>query len=612
MGIEKFFNTLKNSYGNKFIEKVNNKYPSRFLLIDFNSIIHNISQIITNSLKYLYHIYLISLVKKNIYTIFDVNINNNILNISTKNEFILENINFSKLSKYNINDIFFNIFIKESILENLIIHKICEYIDYLIDFFPQLEMIYIAIDGVPLYAKMCEQRARRYKGEIIEKAKDKLLDLYKNDLDIEANNEDIYYNHYNYELYCKFLNFDKNKISPATNFMTILEEYILNYFNSYKIKIILDSYTNFGEGEKKIVFKIHELPQKSNIVIYSPDADVIILMLLELNNLYIKIMRFDQQLNQLDIIDINELKNIIIKYMKYDNYNEEKKKEIIIDICMIWTLFGNDFLPKLDIINTNKDLNFMLNSYKELNKNIFFFDKKYKINWEILKNYLIILYNKIKNNKLQKINREKKWKIEKQIINDNAIKYYEHLFNINNLCNEYNPDININKKYIKISEKNIIKYLSGFEWIVEYYLNHNINNKFFYYQFKIPPTILNIINYINKIDSILPLIKTKLNKSIYNKKYFSPDLQLMLISPKNIINIIHNKYLTNKFISFNIYYNKLFNNQINIKFNNINILNIYKYLNCYNIMWLSKCHLKNIKLIKGKKFLQLWNKYLIN
>ena len=46
MGIEKFFNTLKYSYKTKIITKFEPKtiYPSKFLLIDFNSIIHNISQ----------------------------------------------------------------------------------------------------------------------------------------------------------------------------------------------------------------------------------------------------------------------------------------------------------------------------------------------------------------------------------------------------------------------------------------------------------------------------------------------------------------------------------------------------------------------------------------
>ena len=60
MGIEKFFNSIKKSYGNKIISKVekNTIFPDKYLLIDFNSIIHNVSQSIGTSIIYLYHIYI--------------------------------------------------------------------------------------------------------------------------------------------------------------------------------------------------------------------------------------------------------------------------------------------------------------------------------------------------------------------------------------------------------------------------------------------------------------------------------------------------------------------------------------------------------------------------
>lgn len=50
-------------------------------------------------------------------------------------------------------------------------------------------------------------------------------------------------------------------------------------------------------------------------------------MLLELDKCNVQIMRHDQQLNQLDIINVKELYNIILNFMKYNNkdYNFKHK-----------------------------------------------------------------------------------------------------------------------------------------------------------------------------------------------------------------------------------------------------------------------------------------------
>lgn len=50
----------------------------------------------------------------------------------------------------------------------------------------------------------------------------------------------------------KNLKFNKSKISPGTQFMTNLELYITEFLTNKlpKIKIILDTYNNPGEGEK--------------------------------------------------------------------------------------------------------------------------------------------------------------------------------------------------------------------------------------------------------------------------------------------------------------------------------------------------------------------------
>ena len=98
---------------------------------------------------------------------------------------------------------FKTLIIIESNLDNLIIHKVCLYVKWLLQQFPHLQYLYIAIDGVPLYAKIIEQRKRRVIGNLIGQSRDLLLEHFKSELDIQTTNKtsrnDIYYNHYKFE-----------------------------------------------------------------------------------------------------------------------------------------------------------------------------------------------------------------------------------------------------------------------------------------------------------------------------------------------------------------------------------------------------------------------------
>ena len=639
MGIEKFFNTLKYSYKTKIITKFEPKtiYPSKFLLIDFNSIIHNISQSISTSLSYLYHIILVSnikpsilklkqdIIKKhidNIKTDIILNANINILDESSNpNTTSISDIeiNFNELSLDNLNNSFFNLIMFNDNLDKLIIHKVSAYVKSLIVFYPKLEYIYLAIDGVPLFAKMLEQKHRRTIGYIQQCAEKAILNQFKKELDIEPNinnpNDEIYYNQYQFEKTIQKLKFNKNKISPATQFMADLEKYIVNYLNinlPSKIKAELDSYNLMGEGEKKIIYKIHELHNNNkltneSIVIYSPDADVILLSLIESDKTSIYIMRYDQQQNQLDMIDINNLKNIIINYIKADNKSNQSQHRIICDIVMLFTLLGDDFLPKIDIINTNRHIKFIFDAYLRLQiDNDFIFDDE--INWKHLKNFLTNLKSLIGNQQNEFYRRNKDWTLEPdQIINSNSLEYLKHIFNLREMTNQYLPTTNhIKKIYPTHIQKRLVrKYIQGFIWLNKYYLKHNFNYKLFYYKYDIAPTLEQLIDCINDIianNKILDKILFNLEKTIPTM-YFTPYTQLIYISPINITDIIDKKLLNNNLIELINTYDNKYNIELNITSLN-NIINIYDFLDCSKAIYLNKCHIKG-KKIKISTILQL-------
>ena len=626
MGIEKFFNSIKKSYGDKIISKIEPKtyYSSKFFLLDFNSIIHNISQSVSNSLCYLYHISLVANIKSDIYQTNHKQIQSNINNLIT--DFILESninipeqqssdqqtyyntqIDFSKLTIDNLDRAFFNIIMTNDNLDKLIIHIVSSYVRSLIDYMPNLQLLYMAIDGVPLYSKMIEQKKRRTITYILEESKSKVLEHYKTELDIDPNinnkDVDIYYNHYEFELKIRRLKFNKNKISPATKFMSDLEIYIQNYLNNkidQKIKIILDSFKNMGEGEKKIVYKIHELSttrqllETDLITVYSPDADVILLMLMELDKAQIQIMRYDQQQNQLDMININELRMIIIEYMRYQNKPQNIQHKIILDIIMLFTLLGNDFLPKIENINTNRHIKNIFDSYIRLNINDrFIFDLD--IDWCKLRDFFINLNKTINPIKNEFYRRSKNWSLlPDQVLNQNAISYYMHIFNIDNLSNTYEPGSATIIDYSNILIERISrKYLQGIIWLRKYYLEHNFNYKLFYYRYDIAPTLKQLIKTINQIinnNKLLEKILLNLEKTI-PKQYFTPQTQLIYITSIDVLDIIDDKYLTEQFKSKIITYNDKYNKELNINIINDRI-NIFDYLDCTNAIFLSKCNIK--------------------
>ena len=327
MGVEKFFSSLKKDFTKdmQFISNANKKLKCTHFFIDFNSIVHVISQN------------------------------------------MLRNLTFTSIETFELE----------------LIERVGEYIiNLILDYLTReiLESIYILIDGVPTMAKIFEQKKRRYMGD--------LMSFLTKD-----NNKNNF-------------TWSKNNISPGTNFMKNMgiklnsKEYYLD------IKNICPKLKNYhvsgvdimGEGEFKIIEIIKNNFYIDNIVVYSPDSDMIILLLLVHRK--VKMLRYDQQNSTYDIIDINKFSFILIEYMKSIdlNINKMDEKRIISDIVFILTIFGDDFLPKLETVRVNLDINIILELYvinlsNPIHKNKYLLDKnnnKYSINKN---NFLLFLKN---------------------------------------------------------------------------------------------------------------------------------------------------------------------------------------------------------------------------
>ena len=603
MGIERFFNTLKNNYGDTIIRPLKTSYDTDFLFFDFNSIIHNISHSISESIIYLYHTYLCSNICSNIYKDNHDIIIFHLQNISTNNSFILTNkinlpdistddneykyekkINFQKkeMSDFNIfDDTFFNIF-NESNIDELVIQKVIEHVVDIINLIKNLQYVYIAIDGVPSYGKILEQKKRRYIGKLQQLYKQRLIELYKKELDVSSNNKDIFYNQYIFEHKIQQYMFDKAKISPGTKFMHQLELKLTDYFvNNIKIGYDIDCSDNYGEGEKKIVLKMNQMYNSSqhdkNIIVYSPDADVILMMLLKSNIYNILIMRYSPQDMIMETINIKLLRKIILDIIIDTKLTKNNNQNIIENVVMIFTLFGNDFLPKITEINIKLHIKIILNTLKIFNKQLIFINRK--VDFNLLRELLISLQKKIKNkHSTQQVN-HKNWRRDtNQLINKNAYEYYIHIYNIENIAGIYYDFVNENnnKKQNNKEQNNnydmCYNYLHGLTWLMKYYLYDDIKINAYYYKYSTAPTLDDIIFFLTKSD-----------EQLYNK---------LLIHDEYIINT--NIYFTpSKHLQFITYdLNKKITIKI-IKYNGHKIIDIKNNLNCVDANYLTKCLLND-------------------
>ena len=113
--------------------------------------------------------------------------------------------------------------------------------------------IFIAFDGVAPFAKMEQQRNRRFKTSYLSKI------LKSND------------------------KWNTVNITPGTKFMDKLmieiETYFLNKENKYKVNhIIVSTSRECGEGEHKLFHHMRENTNiNENVIVYGLDADLIML-----------------------------------------------------------------------------------------------------------------------------------------------------------------------------------------------------------------------------------------------------------------------------------------------------------------------------------------------
>lgn len=441
-----------------------------------------------------------------------------------------------------IYDIYNNIYVEHQDIEKYIIEEVYKKINSYIDNLSPKGIIYIAFDGVAPIAKLEQQRNRRYKSQ------------------------------YELELFNKTdkLLWDKAAITPGTNFMNKLNQYIKNKTNKNK-NIIFSGSDEPGEGEHKMFQYIRDNQQKfseTTTIIYGLDADLIMLSLL--HNKYVKniylfretpdfIKSIDKSLepNKEYLLNIDKLKNIIVNELKNDKVKLSVNDDInlIEDYTFLCFLLGNDFLPHFPSLNIRTSgIHTIISEYQKIkrekpdfkiinNNKIIWKNFKYFINnlskneYELIKKEYILrdkrqkrlLYNK--NNNQDKTEKDYKQEYLMTPIIDRRIEEYINIYE-SKWENRYYKilfDIEIDK----IRQQQIsINYLEGLEWVYKYYTEGCYNWEW-KYNYQYPPLLNDLVDFI-------PF----LNEEFITKKYNNPILplhQLIYVLPSKSLNLLPKK-----------------------------------------------------------------------
>ena len=309
MGIERFFNSLAKNETiteNGIVLGLKDKINANYLYIDFNSVIYTSIAEIEAELNYL--LYSIILFVND-----SIEFDEKTLVIAKKWKFDVRSDTADNLIK-KFTEVFLLEFLNNSANNNIktnVINIITQLIAS-----QDLSLVHIDVDGVPQMSKIIEQKKRRYNGYVISKIRNKIAKKYEHEM---TKNKQLYEEHK--------ISFDRSKIIAWTDFMDgIMNVLMTKEFKDAiqekapHVNEIIISHKNVpGEGEKKIIEHILESKQKGDYVIFSPDADMILLAMIALyslnNESTMTVLRYNQQTEEYDSININVLCDNIYNYM---------------------------------------------------------------------------------------------------------------------------------------------------------------------------------------------------------------------------------------------------------------------------------------------------------
>jgi 5'-3' exonuclease len=209
----------------------------------------------------------------------------------------------------------FNCLIHRYLKDGQPIQSILDALEHIVTEICHGKQLYIAMDGVVPYAKIVQQRYRRFRIRT----------------DVSSG-------------------FDRHQISPGTPYMKELEEGIRARFPT----CVMSSTLEEGEGEHKMFSWIGGLPasERKSVCVYGLDADLILLALSRSDLSQSNQMWLLRESGEFDDPKLKEAEFAILSVWKLKTVLPISIEQYI-PLCVL--CFGNDFMPNLAMFSLRED-----------------------------------------------------------------------------------------------------------------------------------------------------------------------------------------------------------------------------------------------------------------
>ena len=419
-------------------------------------------------------------------------------------------------------------------VEDLIIDMVIAKIEKYIENIQPHNVLYIAFDGVAPFAKMEQQRIRRYKTGFLKEIS-----------------------------YSTDPKFNTSAITPGTTFMNMLSLRVRHAFSNpgkhFGVKTIIVSGSDEpGEGEHKMFQYIreHATPEET-IAVYGLDADLIMLSVFHCfacENIFIfrespefgkTLLRDSFSRDELLYLDNRALSTAVLNEMGVTVGSKESIGRIY-DYIFACFLLGNDFLPHFPALNIRTHGNYtILETYRKLfasnPERRFISLESGNIQWKWVKLFLQELANNEPTtilNEYKTRGKMEKWfyptttREERENAFDNIPTIYraeEHYINPTEQGWEtryyrvafHLEQSAVNKQFIDELCNN---YLEGLEWTFKYY-TEGCPHWRWKYNYHYPPLFSDLVNRIPNFETGF------INEKLGINMPFHPNTQLAYVIP---------------------------------------------------------------------------------
>jgi len=431
--------------------------------------------------------------------------------------------------------------IEESII-HLVIAKIEKYVTQI----QPSNVLYIAFDGVAPFAKMEQQRIRRYKTGFLQK---------KDEIGAVLNGQE--------ELKVQYSKWNTSAITPGTQFMNMLSIKVKRAFvesgRFFGSKTVIVSGSDEpGEGEHKMFqyMRDHALKNET-IAVYGLDADLIMLSLFHCfacENIFIfrESPEFGKALlgdsfsgEELLYLDHRALSKAILSEMGVPIGHKDARGKIY-DYIFACFLLGNDFLPHFPALNIRTHGNYTI---LELYNRLFtkYPDRGFisletgNIQWRWVKLFLQELAKGEEHSIANEY--ESRAKMEKRFYPTTTKEERENAFD--NIPTIYRAEEHYiqpgetgwKNRYYKIAfhlddnppTKDFIdcvcnNYLEGLEWTFKYY-TEGCPHWRWKYNYHYPPLFVDLVGRLPEFETVFIDDKVGINRP------FHPNTQLAYVIP---------------------------------------------------------------------------------